>query len=64
MAKKKELIRVELYAGYDVLVYEDQAEQLTQAKANELFSEYGVKEIHELHPVWGGRWVLELKKKK
>lgn len=60
--KVKELIRVERYIDYKVLIVEDQPVQLTQATANELFAQYAeVKEIHELHVVWGGRWSREVK---
>lgn len=56
-APKKPLIRVEKYADYKVLIYEDQPTRLTRAGADALFEQYPeVKEIHELHPVWGGRW--------
>lgn len=58
MGKKKQpLIRVAKYSDYKVLIYEDQPERLTRAAADALFETYSqVKEIHELHPVWGGRW--------
>jgi len=58
----QELIRIEKIkypdSGFiDVLIYEDQPEQLTEQAAVELFVQYpSVKEIHEVHDVWGGRW--------
>lgn len=40
-----------------VLIYEDQPDPLNEETANALFAEYPhVKEIHELHEKWGGRW--------
>lgn len=57
---KQELIRVEDYMNYKVLMYEDQPEQLTVETAAKLFEQYSeVKSIHELHEVWGGRWDRE-----
>lgn len=56
-------VRVEKYHDYKVLIYEDQAEQLTRATANELFITYPeAREIHELHEQWGGRWSREKEK--
>lgn len=64
MPKAKNLIRVEPYAGYLVLIYEDQPKQLTPSEAEKLFKQYPqVKDIHELHPVWGGRWTRKPKHK-
>lgn len=40
-----------------VLIYEDQPEPLNEETAIALFAKYPrIKEIHELHEKWGGRW--------
>lgn len=64
MPKAKDLIRVEPYSDYMVLIYEDQPKPLTATQADKLLEQYpDVKEIHELHEVWGGRWTRKPKHK-
>lgn len=73
----KELIRVETVTyvyvrggkkrveEQQVLIYEDQPEQLTERTALNLFLRFPhIKEIHELHPVWGGVWTKPVLREK